>query len=243
MRDSRNEQEENMEIHQPIIIYSAEPWQRVRANNPAEVNWAPCVLKSSEQHCTASLGKSEWQIMVLSCRWNWLTDWLTDWLHKFPPLLCTCLTYCELAGKSLSERGWKPYNPRNNSTKRSPQRLPLQCELSTNKPSAADVNPGPPARRAAPGCGEGWVAAGPACETCVLHHQIGSKPKASALIMEELHLGTHVHLYIPVTWALQLLSRLLIRVGLMPYHEKHVVHVLTGYSLITESRQSIRADQ
>lgn len=24
-RDSRNEQEENMEIHQPIIIYSAEP--------------------------------------------------------------------------------------------------------------------------------------------------------------------------------------------------------------------------
>lgn len=93
-RDSWNEQEESMEIHQPIIIYSAEPWQRVRANNPAEVNWAPCVLKSSEQHCTASLGKSEWHRS-----WCWVA--LTA--QSFHLLLSTCLTYCELPGKSLRE--------------------------------------------------------------------------------------------------------------------------------------------
>ncbi len=103
MRDSRNEQEENMEIHQPIIIYSAEPWQRVRANNPAEVNWAPCVLKSSEQHCTASLGKSEWHRS-----WYWVADELTDWLTdciKFPPsslhlphILWTCWQKFEWKG-------------------------------------------------------------------------------------------------------------------------------------------------
>lgn len=109
-RDSRNEQEENMEIHQPIIIYSAEPWQRVRANNPAEVNWAPCVLKSSEQHCTASLGKSEWH---RSWCWVALTDWLTD-CTKFPP---SSLHLPHLLWTFRQKFERKPYNPRNNSTK------------------------------------------------------------------------------------------------------------------------------
>lgn len=171
-------------------------------------------------------------------------NWLTDWLHKVSTFFSAPASHTvNLLAKVWVKGAGSHITQGIIQQKRSPQRLPLQCELSTNKPSAADVNPGPPARRAAPGRGEGWVVAGPACETCGLHHQIWSKQKASVLIMEELHLGTHAHLYIPVTWDLQLLSRLLIRVGLMPYHEKHVVHVLTGYSIITESRQSIRAHQ
>lgn len=155
-----------MEIHQPIIIYSAEPWQRVRANNPAEVNWTLCVLKSSEQHCTASLSESEWHRS-----WCWVADELTDWLHKVstffsspasPAVNFLTKVWVNGAGSHIT-RGII-------QQKSSPQRLPLQCELSTNKPSAADVNPGPPAQRAAPGRGEGWVAVGPACKTYSPHH-------------------------------------------------------------------------